>query len=176
MRRTAARYVLITAIVLAGLSSAVFAQSLSVIVETTPSADIHRIVTALGGTLLDSMGGNLYLVSVSSLPTVYPAGVKNIETGSLQLSPRLGWCCVYCWPNTPANFYRNQPAMQKINLPSVSQLATGRSIVIADINARGGRGPSSLDRTSNCWSSFSRRQMHDRIGTGPVGRWLPGSG
>ena len=38
MRRTAARYVLITAIVLAGLSSAVFAQSLSVIVETTPSA------------------------------------------------------------------------------------------------------------------------------------------
>ncbi len=136
MRRTAARCVLITAIVLAGLSSAVFAQSLSVIVETTPSADIHRIVSALGGTLIDSMGGNLYLVSVSSLPTSYPAGVKNIETGSLQLSPGPAGAVFTVGSNTPATFYRDQPAMQKINLPAASRVATGRSIVIADINAR----------------------------------------
>src|SRR5262249_11610810 len=32
--------------------------------------------------------------------------------------------------------YRNQPAMQLINLPNAGQLATGRGIVIADINAR----------------------------------------
>ena len=136
MKRTAARYVLITAIVLAGLSSAVFGQSLSVIVETTPSADIHRIVSALGGTLLDSMGENLYLVSVSSLPTSYTAGVKNIETGSLQLSPGPSGAVFTVGPNIPADFYRNQPAMLKIDLPGASQLATGRSIVIADINAK----------------------------------------
>src|SRR5436190_23270078 len=70
------------------------------------------------------------------MPAVYPACVKNIERGSLQLSPGSACAVFTVGPNTPANFYRDQPAMQKINLPAVSQLATGRSIVIADINAR----------------------------------------
>jgi subtilisin family serine protease len=136
VRRAAARYALTILLVLAGLGSTLFAQSISIIVETTPSADINQVVTALGGTLLDSMGGNVYLVSVSSIPTVYPAGVKNIETGSLQLSPGHSGAVFTVGPGTTPDFYRNQPAMQKINLGGVSQLATGRGIVIADINAK----------------------------------------
>src|SRR5207247_7649913 len=38
-------------------------------------------------------------------------------------------------PTPAANFYRNQPAMKRVNLQSALPRATGRSIVIADINA-----------------------------------------
>ena len=122
-------------LVIKGLTPAVFAQSYSVIVETTPNADIRSIAAALGGTVLDSMGGNVYLLSLSSIPTSYPAGVKYIEPDTVQLSPGGHGAVFSVSPTTAADFYRNQPAMQRINLQKASPRATGRSIVIADINA-----------------------------------------
>jgi subtilisin family serine protease len=118
-----------------GLTSTVFAQSFPVIVEIKHSANINDVVAALGGTLLDSMSANVYLVSVRAMPSVYPAGVTYIELDSVQV-PGKGTGAVFrIGPNTPANFYRNQPAMQRIDLPAASAVATGRGIVIADINA-----------------------------------------
>ncbi len=135
MRKETAKYLLITMLVVTGLTPAVFAQSYSVIVETTPNADIRSIAAALGGTVLDSMGGNVYLLSLSSIPTNYPAGVKYIEPDTVQLSPGGHGAVFSVSPTTAADFYRNQPAMQRINLQKASPRATGRSIVIADINA-----------------------------------------
>ena len=135
MRKETAKYLLITMLVVTGLTPAVFAQSYSVIVETTPNADIRSIAAALGGTVLDSMGGNVYLLSLSSIPTSYPAGVKYIEPDTVQLSPGGHGAVFSVSPTTAADFYRNQPAMQRINLQRASPRATGCSIVIADINA-----------------------------------------
>jgi len=135
VRKETAKYLLITMLVVTGLTPAVFAQSYSVIVETTPNADIRSIAAALGGTVLDSMGGNVYLLSLSSIPTSYPAGVKYIEPDTVQLSPGGHGAVFSVSPTTAADFYRNQPAMQRINLQRASPRATGRSIVIADINA-----------------------------------------
>ena len=77
--------------------------------------------------------------------------------------------------NTPANFYRNQPAMQKINLPNVSPLATGRSIVIADINAKVDVGhPASVGHLTG-GAQFLDGKCTTGSGSGPIGRWLLGS-
>ena len=133
--RKKAKYLLITLLVVTGLTPAVSAQSYSVIVETTPNADIRSIAAVLGGTVLDSMGGNVYLLSLSSIPTNYPTGVKYIEPDTVQLSPGGHGAVFSVSPATAADFYRNQPAMQRINLQKASPRATGRSIVIADINA-----------------------------------------
>ena len=135
MRKKTAKYLLIMMLVVKGLTPAVSAQSYSVIVETTPNADIRSIAAALGGTVLDSMGGNVYLLSLSSLPISYPAGIKYIEPDSVQLSPGGHGAVFSVSPTTAANFYRNQPAMKRVNLQSALPRATGRSIVIADINA-----------------------------------------
>ena len=135
MRKKTAKYLLIIMLVVKGLTPAVSAQSYSVIVETTPNADIRSIAAALGGTVLDSMGGNVYLLSLSSIPTNYPTGVKYIEPDTVQLSPGGHGAVFSVNPTTAADFYRNQPAMQRINLQKASPRATGRSIVIADINA-----------------------------------------
>ena len=135
MRKKTAKYLLIMMLVVKGLTPAVSAQSYSVIVETTPNADIRSIAAALGGTVLDSMGGNVYLLSLSSIPTNYPTGVKYIEPDTVQLSPGGHGAVFSVNPTTAADFYRNQPAMQRINLQKASPRATGRSVVIADINA-----------------------------------------
>ena len=135
MRKKTAKYLLIMMLVVKGLTPAVSAQSYSVIVETTPNADIRSIAAALGGTVLDSMGGNVYLLSLSSIPTSHPTGVKFIEPDTVQLSPGGHGAVFSVNPATAADFYRNQPAMQRINLQKASPRATGRSIVIADINA-----------------------------------------
>jgi len=135
VRNKTAKYLLITLLVVTGFTPAVSAQSYSVIVETTPNADIRSIAAALGGTVLDSMGGNVYLLSLSSLPISYPAGIKYIEPDSVQLSPGGHGAVFSVSPTTAANFYRNQPAMKRVNLQSALPRATGRSIVIADINA-----------------------------------------
>src|SRR5437867_12134652 len=122
-------------LVIKGLTPAVFAQSYSVIVETTPNADIRSIAAALGGTVLDSMGGNVYLLSLSSLPISYPAGVKYIEPDSVQLSPGGHGAVFHVSATTAPNFYRNQPAMRRLNLAGALSVDRGRGVVIADINA-----------------------------------------
>jgi subtilisin family serine protease len=132
-----ARQLFITLLVLAGLITSGFAQSsFSVVVGISPSADIQSVVTALGGTLLDSMGGNVYLVSVKAMPSIYPAGVNYIELDGLQLATGAHGAVFTVNSNTPANFYSNQPAMQRINLSAGLSLAQGRGVVIADINGK----------------------------------------
>jgi len=133
--KTTAKYLVITLLILAGFSSTVSAQSISIIVETTPNTDIRAVVAALGGTLLDSTDGNLHLVSVPAMPSIYPAGVKYVESDNVQVSPGVYGAVFTVSPTTAAGFYRDQPAMQRVNLPRALPHATGRGLVIADINA-----------------------------------------
>jgi hypothetical protein len=135
VRKTAVKYLVITLFMLAGLSSTVFAQPFSVIIETTPGADIHAIAAALRGTVLDSMGGNVHLLSVPAIPSIYPTGIKYIESDSVQVSPQADGAVFTVSPTTAAGFYGDQPALQHVNLPRALPHATGRGVVIADINA-----------------------------------------
>jgi subtilisin family serine protease len=133
--RTLAKYLLMTLLILAGLTSTAFAQGIPVVIQTIPSANIQTILAALGGTLLDSMDDHVYLASVPAIPSVLPHGVKYIEADTFQISAGKG-AIFTVGATTPANFYRDQPAMQKINLPGVPAYVRGRGVVIADINAR----------------------------------------
>src|SRR5207244_6534287 len=51
------------------------------------------------------------------------------------LSPAVHGAIFSVTPTTQANFYRNQPVMHRVNLASAVPIASGRGIVIADINA-----------------------------------------
>src|SRR5262249_14110762 len=62
-------------------------------------------------------------------------GVKYMEPDGVQLSPGEHGAIFSIDSVTPSSFYRNQPALQRVRLPEASQRATGRGIVVADINA-----------------------------------------
>src|ERR1051325_1389589 len=119
----------------AGLDSTLLAQSISAIVGTTPNANIGLIAAALGGRVLDSTDDNVYLLSLPAIPTIYPVGVKYIEANSSNLASVGHGAIFNVSAATAANFYRNQPAMLRVNLGNSLQHATGRGVVIADINA-----------------------------------------
>src|SRR5438552_8209167 len=128
--------VLMMLLVMTVFASTASAASFSIIVETTNGADINAITAALGGTLIDSMPGNVYLISVTSMPSIYPAGVKSIEPDGIEVSPGVTGGAVFSVrAPSSASWYRNQPAMRRINLGPALSLATGRGVIIADINA-----------------------------------------
>src|ERR1043165_7767773 len=86
VKEALARRLLVIVLTLGSLGSTLSAQSFSVIVGTTPKADIHAIAAALGGAVLDSTDDNVYLLSLPAIPSIYPVGVKYIEPDSLQLA------------------------------------------------------------------------------------------
>jgi hypothetical protein len=135
VRNKSIRYLLMTLLMSAGLASTLSAQSFSVIVGTAPNADIRAIAAALGGTLLDSLDGNVHLLSVPAIPSIYPAGVEYTEPDSVQVASIGHGALFRVSSATAPDFYRNQPAMQRVNLASALRHANGRGIVIADINA-----------------------------------------
>ena len=135
MKKTLARYVFMIALTLGSLGPTLSAQSFSVIVGTTPNADIHAIAAALGGSVLDSTDDNVYLLSLPAIPSIYPVGVKYIEPDSLQLASVGHGAIFSVSATTVSNFYREQPAMLRVKLGNAFQYATGRGVVIADINA-----------------------------------------
>ena len=116
-------------------ASTASAASFSIIVETTNGADINAISAALGGTLIDSMSGNVYLISVTSMPSTYPAGVKSIEPDGIEVSPGVTGAVFSVSAPSSASWYRNQPTMRRINVEPALSLATGRGVIIADINS-----------------------------------------
>jgi hypothetical protein len=122
-------------LVMTVFASTASAGSFSIIVETTNGADINAITAALGGTLIDSMPGNVYLISVSSMPSTYPAGVKSIEPDGIEVSPGVAGAVFSVHAPSSASWYGNQPAMRRINVGPALSLATGRGVIIADINS-----------------------------------------
>jgi subtilisin family serine protease len=105
----------------------------NVIVQIEPGANIHQVVAGLQGTLLETITTNTYLISIPAWPSSLPAGVIAIEPdGAVSLPAFQGGVIV---AGQTADWYKSQPAMQKVNLSGALARATGRGIVIADINA-----------------------------------------
>src|SRR6266567_6791961 len=132
---TAKRFLLVSALLVAlGINAAA---ATNIIVQTTNGADINSIAASLGGTVLDSMPGGAYLLSVSSMPAgPLPQGVQSIETNSSLILPRFkGAALSISAGSGTLPPYANQPAMQLIGTAAAQTRSTGRGVIIADIDA-----------------------------------------
>src|SRR6266705_1069853 len=132
---TAKRFLLVSALLVAlGINAAA---ATNIIVQTTNGADINSIAASLGGTVLDSMPGGAYLLSVSSMPAgPLPQGVESIETNSSLILPRFkGAALSISAGSGTLPPYANQPAMQLIGTAAAQTRSTGRGVIIADIDA-----------------------------------------
>jgi subtilisin family serine protease len=113
------------------------ASAANIIVQTAhDNVDINVIAASLGGTVLDSMPGNNYLLSVPSIPTTLPPGVTSIEIDSALTLPRFKGALIQSSvPQAGLPWYAAQPAMQLVRGGAALQKSTGRGVIIADIDS-----------------------------------------
>jgi subtilisin family serine protease len=113
------------------------ASAANIIVQTAHNhVDINAIAASLGGTVLDSMPGNNYLLSVPSTPTTLPPGVVSIEIDSALTLPRFKGALIQSSvPQAGLPWYAAQPAMQLIRGGAALQKSTGFGVIIADIDS-----------------------------------------
>jgi len=112
--------------------------AITVIVETSRNADINSIAASLGGTVLDSMpGDSKYLLSLPSMPSTLPSGVTSMTLDTPVALPRFrGSALSATGSGGPLPWYANQPAFNRMNAASARAKATGRGVIIADINSQ----------------------------------------
>ena len=118
------------------LSANGWAASLVICQMKYAGADANQIAASMGGTIVDSMPGGIYLMSMTSSPVgPIPETVNYLEidrTTSLPETPRAILSVEAASHN---DWYRFQPAMGRINLLRALSWSTGRGIVIADIDS-----------------------------------------
>src|SRR5881296_1854742 len=112
--------------------------AVTVIVETSKKADIDSIAASLGGTVLDSMpGDSKYLLSLPSMPSTLPSGVTSMTLDTAVVLPRFRGSALSATGSGGAlPWYANQPAFNLVNAASARAKATGRGVIIADINSQ----------------------------------------
>ncbi len=130
IRRLLTSLVIIFSVVLAGRAGS----NQTVLIQTESGADIGKVSNALGGTVIDSMSGGTYLMNVSSIPSSLPPGVISIETDAGTYLPALRGAILKV-PGSQPDWYKSQPSLQLINLSQALRVATGRGVIIADIDA-----------------------------------------
>src|ERR1051326_6478411 len=123
------------------LSTPGSAASVSLIVQLSPTASLASVLSFLGGTLVDSISGiNLYLINAPSMPTTTTSfsalGIQWIEANQGVSLPAVGQLGVLqTATTTAADWYKNQPSMQLIRSQNALSYATGKGVVVADINS-----------------------------------------
>src|SRR5213594_1274182 len=112
--------------------------AITVIVETSKNADITSIAASLGGTVLDSMpGDSKYLLSLPSMPGTLPSGVTSMTLDTPVVLPRFRASALSATGSGGTlPWYANQPAFDLINAASAQAKATGRGVIVADINSQ----------------------------------------
>src|SRR5678816_2321433 len=162
--------ILLLGLMLLFSSSAQAATTVPVVLKVLPGANVSLITNLLGGTVIDSIpDSNTYLLRLPSLPvltsTLKLLGVDWIELDrgvSLPGNSRLSLL------NTPWNsagdWYRNQPGLQLIRSNEARQFATGRGILIADINSRVDMGHPALQGHMAAGYDFVANRPADVVG------------
>jgi subtilisin family serine protease len=106
----------------------------TVVVQVEQGVDVGRVSEALNGSVIDVMSGNTYLMTVSAWPAALPAGVVSIEAdGRTQLPAVHG--AILKSDAAEADWYKSQPSLQLVNLDKALKVATGRGVIIADIDS-----------------------------------------
>jgi len=113
-----------------------------IIVSLGPLGSILNVVNTLGGTVLDQIPGTkIYLLSLPNVPIVSPLlqsllGITSIEKDKLIAVPGLPHGGLITIGSTTAvDWYKAQPALQKIRVTSAQSYSRGAGIVIADLNS-----------------------------------------
>jgi subtilisin family serine protease len=133
---------LFSAFLLISLSQlTLWAGSDHVIVELSPSARATSVAAAVGGQIEQSIPGtNFYLLKVPSgtaLGAASNLGVIGAQLDSgVSVHPMAAFLILKVPASKPAEWYTQQPAMKLVNADKANTISKGRSIVIADINAR----------------------------------------
>jgi subtilisin family serine protease len=143
MASTGRRLLLILCLILA-LTTYGSAQiiSIPIIVQTSATANINTIASAVGGTVVDSIpGAYTYLMNVAVVPTLTGTlsllGVQWIEVNTAVWLPNIAVLSAVTIPGTVApDWYKNQPAWQLIQSQNALPYSTGRGVVVADINSQ----------------------------------------
>ena len=117
------------------------AQSLPLIIQIAPTANITTIVTALGGTLVDSIpGANTFLLNVPAVPAPQVASLLGIQWAELNNGvsiPNFALLAQVTVPGTVApDWYKYQPSWQLIEAQNALAYSTGSGVVVADINSQ----------------------------------------
>jgi subtilisin family serine protease len=112
-----------------------------IIVELSSSAPAALVAAAVGGEIEQNIPGtNFYLMSVPSGTTLGPAsnlGVIGAQLdNSVSVHPTASFLIFRVPASRPAEWYAQQPAMKLVNADKANTISKGRSIVIADINAK----------------------------------------
>lgn len=134
MKRLFATLLLIAATQLSG-----WAAPEHVIVKVSSSAQASAAANAVGGKVIKSIPGtNFYLMSVPSAAALVnnpQPGVVPVEMNTALAVHPTGFFSILSTPK-PADWYVNQPAMQLVKGAKAAGVASGRGIVIADVNSR----------------------------------------
>jgi subtilisin family serine protease len=99
-------------------------------------ADPKEVAARMGGTVVDSMSGGIYLMEMSSLPTgPIPEEVRYLEVDKGTAIAPFRRAVMSIGSRTPEDWYRNQPAMKQIHLARAQARSRGRRVVIATIDS-----------------------------------------
>jgi subtilisin family serine protease len=100
-------------------------------------ADANQIASQMGGTIVDSIpGGGIYLMSMESFPSgPIPDSVNFLEVDRSAALPQTNRAVISIEASGREDWYRSQPAMNRINVARALSASRGRGIVIADIDS-----------------------------------------
>src|SRR5204863_9885594 len=113
------------------------------IFKTSPGTNMAAIVDAYDGKVLDALGDNTYLLKTKrQTPRSLVPGVLSVESNKTVASSKGNGAVVSgkgavvsTGAGTVADWYAQQPALQLIHANRAGQIATGKGIVIADVNS-----------------------------------------
>jgi len=134
------RRAFLTLSLILGLSFNAGAQSLPLIVQVSPSANITVIASTIGATVIDSIpGANTYLLNTPAVPSAAVASALGIQWMELNTGvslPNFAVFGIVSVPGTTASdWYKYQPAWQVIQAQQALPYSNGQGTVIADINS-----------------------------------------
>lgn len=136
---TGRRFVLALVLIF-GLNTSLRAEAVPVIVKLAPLAKITKLLSTVGGTLIDSLPGtNIHLLNLPALIPNLTARLLGIEWLELNTSlalPRFALPGLISVPGgTPSTWYKTQPSWQLINASDALAYSTGSGVIVADINS-----------------------------------------
>jgi len=113
------------------------------IFKTNPGTNMTAVADAYDGRVLDALGDNTYLLKTKrQTPRSLVLGVVSVESNKTVASSKGNGsvvsgkgAVVSVGPSAVAAWYAQQPALQLIHANRAGQVATGKGIVIADINS-----------------------------------------
>jgi subtilisin family serine protease len=130
------RKLLVALILIASTQFTALAGTDHVIVELPANASASVVAAAAGGAVEQSIPGtNFYLMTVPSAKAVSGALSAELNDG-VTIHPASKMAILKTGASKVSEWYSLQPAMKLVHADKAAAMATGRGVVVADINSR----------------------------------------